>query len=117
MRVPRKLWLALALVALAVILAAQNSTVLVPHMGPYSVVDQRTIVVSVGVAPCSWTRVTNVTETPSEVRIRVETLPCPLPGPSTAALEIRKLTVSLAHDLGTKVVRDASGQAVPRSSG
>jgi hypothetical protein len=88
-RVPRKLWLAVALV------------------------DQRTLAVRVGVAPCSWTRVTDVAETTTEVRVKVETLPCPIPLPGTAALAIRDLTVSLAADLGTRAVEDASGQAVP----
>lgn len=112
-RIPRKVWLAVVLVLLGVVLAAQNSTVLFPEMNSYAVVNQRTIVVEVGVAPCSWTRVTNATETPTEVRVKVETLPCPIPGPSTAALAIRDLTVSLAADLGSRVVEDANGQAIP----
>jgi len=113
-RVPRKLWLAVAFVVLGgVLLLAQNSTVLVPFMDSYMVVNQRTIAVRVAVAPCSWTRVTNVAETPTEVRVRVETLPCPLPLPSTAELDVEELTVSLAADLGTRVVEDANGQAVP----
>ena len=112
-RVPRKVWLALAVVVLAVLLAAQNSTVVVPEMDSYSVVNSRIIAVRVGVAPCSWTRVTDVAETPTEVRIKVETLPCPIPGPGTAALAIRELTVSLASDLGSRSVEDTNGQAVP----
>jgi hypothetical protein len=112
-RVPRKLWLAVALVVLGVLLAAQNSTVLVPNMNSYAVVNQRTIAVRVGVAPCRWTRVTNVAETPTDVRVKVETLPCPIPGPGTAALAVRELTVSLAADLGARVVEDANGLAVP----
>jgi hypothetical protein len=112
-RVPRKLWLAVALVVLAVVLAAQNSTVVAPEMDSYAVVDQHTVVVRAGVAPCSWTRVTNVAETATEVRVKVETLPCPIPGPTTDELAVRELTVSLATDLGTRVVEDANGQAVP----
>jgi hypothetical protein len=115
-RVPGRRWLAVAFVALVglgVLLAAQNSTVVVPQMSSYAVVDQRTIAMSVGVAPCSWTRVTHVAESPTEVRVTVETLPCPIPGPSTGALAIRELTVSLAADLGRRAVEDASGQAVP----
>ena len=112
-RVPRKIWLAVALVVLGVLLLAQNSTVLVPFMDSYMVVNQRTIAVRVAVAPCSWTRVTNVAETPTEVRVRVETLPCPLPLPGTAELDVQELTVSLAADLGTRAVEDADGQVVP----
>ncbi len=112
-RVPRKLWLGVALVVLGVLLAAQNSTVVVPGMNSYAVVNQRTIVVSVGVAPCSWTRVTDVAETPTEIRVKVETLPCPIPGPGSAALEVRELTVSLAEDVGVRGVEDATGQAIP----
>ena len=113
-RVPRKRWLAVALfVVVGVLLLAQNSTVVVPEMNSYSVVDQRSIVVQVGVAPCSWTRVTNVAETSTEVRVKVETLPCPIPGPGTAELAVRELKVSLAADLGVRIVEDANGQAVP----
>ena len=112
-RIPRKVWLAVVLVLLGVLLAAQNSTVLFPWMNSYAVVDQRTIVVKVGVAPCSWTRVTGVTETPTEVRVKVETLPCPILGPTTGVGAIRDLAVSLAADLGSRVVEDANGQAVP----
>ena len=113
LRIPRKAWLAVVLVLLGILLVAQDSTVVFPAMSSYAVVNQRSIVVKVGVAPCSWTRVTHVTETPTEVRVKVETLPCPIPGPSTAALAIRGLTVSLAADLGSRVVEDVNGQAIP----
>lgn len=112
-RVLRKRWLTVALVVLGVLLAAQNSTVLVPQINSYAVVNQRTIALRVGVAPCSWTRVTNVAETPTEVRVKVETLPCPLPLPGTTGLAIRELTVSLMADLGTRVVEDTNGQEIP----
>ncbi len=115
-RIPRKLWVAVALVALVVVgvlLAAQSSTVVVPFMSSYAEIDPHTLAVSVGVAPCSWTRITNVEETPTAVRVKVETLPCPIPGPGTAALAVRELTVSLAADIGARVVEDANGQAVP----
>jgi hypothetical protein len=112
-RGPRKLWLAVALVIVGVLILAQNSTVLVPFVNSYLLVDQRTITVKVGVAACSWTRVTSVAETPTEVRVKVETLPCPIPLPGTAGLAVRELTVALAADLGTRAVEDANGQAVP----
>jgi hypothetical protein len=111
------LWVAGLLVVAGVVLLAQDSTVLVPQMTSYEPVDQRTIVLTVAVAPCSWTRVTDVAETSDEVRVKVETLPCPIPLPGTAALLNRDLTVSLAHDLGGRVVRDAIGQLVPRRTG
>ena len=112
-RIPRKFWLAVALVAVGVLLLAQNSTVLVPNMDSYVVVNERTIAVRVAVAPCSWTRVTTVAETPTEVRVKVETLPCPQLGPGTAELVVRELTVPLTADLATRVVGDANGQRVP----
>lgn len=52
-------------------------------------------------------------EAPSEVRVTIETLPCPIPGPGTAALVVRELTASLYADLGTRTVEDANGQQVP----
>jgi len=116
-RVPRKLWLPVALFVLtAVLLVQSNSTVLVgayPSMSSYRVVNQRTIAVTVAVAPRSWTRVTNVAETPTEVRVKVESLDWPTPLPGTAGLEIRELIVSLADDLAARVVRDAEGEAIP----
>lgn len=112
-RIPRKVWLGVVLVVFGILLAAQNSTVLFPQMGAYAVIDQRTITVSVGVAPCSWTRVTSVTETPTQVQVKVETLPCPIPLPGTADLAIGDLTVSLAADLGSRAVEDATGQTIP----
>ncbi len=112
-RVPRKAWPVVTVVVLGVLLAAQNSTVLVPFMDSYQVVNQRTVAVRVGVAPCSWTRVTGVAETPTEVRVKVETLPCPIPGPATSELAVQELKVSLAADLGARALEDANGQAVP----
>jgi hypothetical protein len=112
-RVPRKVWLVVAVIVLGVLLAEQNSTVLVPEMSSYRMVNQRTIEVTVAVAPCGWTRVTNVAETTAYVRVTVETLPCPIPLPHTDDLSIRDLTVSLSDDLATRVVQDASGDAVP----
>jgi hypothetical protein len=112
-RIPRKVWLVVVLVVLAILLAAQNSIVVFPETDSYAAVNPRTITVKVAVAPCSWTRVTNVAETLTEVRVKVETLPCPIPLPGTAELSIRDLTVSLAADLGSRVVTDANGQAIP----
>jgi hypothetical protein len=82
-------------------------------MDSYALVNQRTIAVKFGVAPCSWTRVTNVGETITAVLVKVETLPCPRLGPSTAELVVRELTVPLTADLGTRVAEDANGQTVP----
>jgi hypothetical protein len=113
-RIPRKVWLAVVVVVLGVLLATQNSTVVFPQLDSYVVVDQRTLTVNVGVAPCSWTRVTTVEETPTEVGVKIETLPCPIPAPGTAALAIRELTVVLGADLGSRVVTDANGQAIPQ---
>ncbi len=112
-RVPWKVWLAIAVVGVGALLWAQNSTILVPDLDSYAVVNQRTISVRVAAAPCSWTRVTDVAETPTVVRIKVETLPCPIVGPSTAELASLDLTVSLADDLAARFVQDANGQAVP----
>ena len=112
-RIPRKLWLAVTLVVLVVLLAAQNSTVVTPEMDSYTVVNLRTIAVKVYVAPCSWTRVTSIAESPTEVRVKVETLPCPMLGAGTDELAGRELPVSLATDLGMRAIEDADGQVVP----
>ncbi len=112
-RFPRKLWLAVGLVVVGVLLLAQNSTVLVPNVDSYVVVNARTIALKVAVAPCSWTRVTNVAESPTVVQVKVETWPCPIPLPGTGELAAQDLTVLLAADLAGRDVQDANGQAVP----
>ena len=112
-RVPRRFLLAVALVVAGILLLAQNSTVLVPDMDSYTMVDQRTIVVKVAVAPCSWTRVTNVESTTTEVRVKVETWPCPIPLAGTGDLAAKEVTVALAEGLASRVVQDANGQVVP----
>ena len=118
LRLPRRVVAAAVVVLLAVLLVAQNSTVVVPEMTSYRLIDQRTIVLTVGVAPCAWTRVTGVTETAAEIDIKVETLPCPLPGPGTAQLDLRELTVAVTADVADRVVADDRGQPVPfRPSG
>ena len=112
----RRAWFAVALVVLvAVVLIRSNSTVLVdayPRMDSYRIVDQRTLVMTVSVAPGSWTRVTSVTEAPTQVRVTVESLAWPIPLPGTAALNLLNMTVSLADDLGTRAVLDADGRAI-----
>lgn len=110
-------WILLVIVLAAVVLLVRsNSTVLVnsyPRVDSYRAIDQRTVAVSVAVGPRSWTRVTDVAETPTEVRVTVESLDWPIPLPGTADLDLRELTVSLADDLGARVVRDANGQPIP----
>ena len=114
-RAPRTRWLAAVLLILGVVvlLLVQNSTVLYPDMDAYVRLDERSIALRVAHAPCSWTRVTEVAETPDDVRVKVETWPCPIPGPGTGTLAVSYVTLSLADALGTRVVRDANGQAVP----
>jgi hypothetical protein len=116
LRVPRKTWFAVACLALVVVLLIQsNSTVLVdsyPRMDSYRVVSERAIVLTVAVAPRSWTRVANVTETSTDVRVKVESLDWPIPLPGTSELELRDLTISLADVLGVRAVRDAAGQVI-----
>ena len=82
--VPRKRWLVVVALLIAgfVLLLVQNSTILYPDMDSYVLLDGRTLAVKVAHAPCSWTRVAGVTESPDDVRVKVETWPCPSPGPA-----------------------------------
>jgi len=113
-RSPWKVSIPIAAVVLAVLLLlVQNSTVVVPEMDSYALVTPRTIAVKVFVAACSWTRVTGVAESPTTVKVTVETLPCPMVGAGTAALDARELRVSLNADLGARSVEDAGGHALP----
>jgi hypothetical protein len=114
----RRTWVAVALTLLVgVVLIRSNSTVLVdayPRMDSYGIVDERTLAMTVSVAPGSWTRVTSLAETPTEVRVTVESLDWPIPLPGTAELILLDLTVSLSDDLGTRAVLDADGRVIPR---
>lgn len=109
--IPRRRWFVLAgiVVLVALVAADLNSTLAIEW---YRVVDPRTIVITVGAAPRSWTRVTQVTETATEVRIKVESFVLPQLGPSTARLALVELTVRLATDLDGRVVTDAHGDVV-----
>ena len=114
----RRRWIAVLAVVVAVtaLLVHNNETILVndlPQMASYRVVDQRSIVVRVVVAPRGWTRVTGVSETPEEIRVRAESLQWPIPLPQTNELQVLDLAVTLSQDLGTRTVRDADGQPVP----
>jgi hypothetical protein len=69
--------------------------------------------VTVGVAPRGWTRVTEVRETTNEVTVKVESFTFPQLGPETGAMALRELAVTLADPLDDRTIRDALGQAVP----
>ncbi len=117
-RIPRKVWVLVALVALAaVILIRSNSTVLVngyPRIDSYRVVDDRNISVKVAVSGRSWTRVTNVIETETDVRVVIESFDWPIPLPQSGALDLRELAVALRGDLAGRNVQDAAGVTMPR---
>lgn len=81
----------------------------------YRVVDPQTIVVVVGGAPHSWTRVSGVAESASTVAVSAQTTTW-LPGPGTSNLELVELTVRLAQPLDGRTVTDGSGQAVPMAA-
>lgn len=109
-----RLALGAAVVAVAaVLLVAQNETVLYPQFASYRVVDQRTVEVAVYVAPCSWTRATGVAGSAVALAVRVETLPCPLPLAGSADLALRHLPVTLPDDIGGRAVTDPQGHEIP----
>jgi hypothetical protein len=74
----------------------------------YRVIDQRTIEVRVGSAPRGWVRISDVTETNSQVRVSVLTVDW-LPGLSTAIAKFFYFTVRLQQPLGDREVVDAQG--------
>lgn len=97
-------------------LAAFAAAALLDRPAPvnaYREVDNRTIVVSTVTGPATWTRVTDVTETPTSVVVRVSSLSAPLPG---AGDDILELPVLLSAPIDGRTVVDGNGgQAVPRS--
>ncbi len=116
---PRRRWLVVAsLVALVlVVLVQSNRTALVgggyPTLESYRLEGDRTVVLTVAVAPRSWTRVTNLVETPTEVRVTVESLDWPIPLPQTGELNLEAVTVTLGAVLGSRTVLDPAGLAIP----
>lgn len=84
-----------------------------PRLDSYRSSGDRSIVLTVAVAPRSWTRITNVAESDTQVQITVETLTWPVPLPGTADAELRELTVILGKELGSRIVRDARGNLIP----
>jgi hypothetical protein len=119
LRLPRRRWLLIAgLVALGLVALVQsNRTALVggdyPTVESYRLAGDRIVVLTVVVAPRSWTRVTNLVETPTEVRVTVESLDWPIPLPGTGELNLEPVTVALRDALGSRAVLDPAGQAIP----
>jgi hypothetical protein len=96
------------LVMLYLLFVARNYTATLSY---YRVVDARTITVGAVGAPRAWTRVTDVSETSSEVRITVQVFDWLSGGEAYAP--IVELMVRLAQPLDGRVVKDAEGQPVP----
>ena len=115
MFIRRRRWVVAAslfavLVVLGLYYVANNHT---DQIEGYRVINERTILIEVGGPPSSWTRVTQVTETSSQVRITVESLDL-TPGPSLASLKRFEFTVQLAQPLGDRVVVDGESNPVPQ---
>jgi hypothetical protein len=83
------------------------------RMESYRQVDARTISVTMSVSPYGWTRLTGIVETATEVRISAESLVIQI-GPGAAYAEIKELPVTLAQDLGNRIVTDDVGDPVPK---
>lgn len=119
LRLPRRRWLVVAgLAALVLLVVVQsNKTALVggsyPIFESYRLEGDRTLVLTVAVAPRSWTRVTNLVETATEVRVTVDSLDWPIPLPQTGELALDKVTITLGDALGSRIVVDPTGQAIP----
>jgi hypothetical protein len=108
MRRPRlwRRWIAVAVVLVLVVMAirALDSASWIQY---YRVVDDQTLVVGTTEGPGAWTRVTNITETPSTVTITVSSLLIRL-GPGTA-VGIPVESVAKLHDpIGNRTVLDGS---------
>jgi hypothetical protein len=110
---PRLMIAGVVVAVAAILLVAQNETVLSPQFASYRLLDQRNAEIVVYVAPCSWTRVSGVAESTGALAIKVETLPCPLPLAGTGDLVLRRLPVSLPDDVGGRAVTDALGHEIP----
>ena len=78
----------------------------------YRLIDDDTIAIMTTTGDLTWTRVTSVHETETQVEITVRSVTVPLPMASVAfPLE---LTVSLREPLGDRQVMDGSGHSPTR---
>jgi hypothetical protein len=112
----RRRWVALAVV-IVVLLATVRLLYQPLTLESYRTLDPQTVVVVGYGAPGAWTRVSNVSETPSTVSISVDKFTfMPLPGTTLGApIEVE---VHLDADLAGRTVIDGStGQEVPLRTG
>lgn len=82
----------------------------------YRVVDAETIEVVAAGAPHAWTRITDVTESTSDVRVTAHWTKF-MRGSGTADLELVPLTIHLEQPLGGRVVMDGDGEPVRLEQG
>ena len=76
--------------------------------------DEQTLALGTVTGSGTWTRVTQVRETPDEVVVAVSSLSAPVPG---AGDDLAELTVHLAEPIGTRRVVDANtGADVPKTT-
>jgi len=91
-----------------IVFVAKNYTAAIDY---YEVATPQAIMIGVTSAPRAWTRVTQVTESSTEVRIKVEAWDW-APGPGTAHAVTVRLTVQLDAPLGSRTVTDQVGNPV-----
>jgi hypothetical protein len=77
-------------------------------------VDQQTLALGTVTGPGTWTRVTQVQETPDSVVLGVSSLQAPLPGTGD---DMKELIVHLSEPIGDRPVIDANtGLEVPKTT-
>lgn len=72
----------------------------------YRTINDYAIAVGTITGPNTWTRVTGVSETDSQIIVDVKSMTAPLPG--TGGDDIYELTVLLAQPIGTRAVIDGN---------
>ncbi len=102
-----------AVALLWLVIVARTSTEVV---SAYRLTDPATIILETMGPPRGWTRFTNVVESTSEVRVKVESWNW-LPGPGAAYAVRVELTIHLAEPLADRTVLDASGYQPVRDDG
>lgn len=115
MLAPRRSWLiAGGMVAAVVVIVwfVALTRLSTSRVSAYRVVDEWTIVVQADGAPRTWTWISEMRETASEVRLAARSFEwLRLPGAATGLYA--ELTVHLAQPLGGRVVLDEDGEPVP----
>lgn len=109
-RLPRRRWIVLGVGLVALVVLIIRLSDVPAEIAAYRVVDDHTLELRAVAGPATWTRVTGVTETATQVLVYVGTIGAPLPGTGGNLIE---LTVRLHDPINGRQVIDGNRGVPP----